>query len=440
MVLTARQQEELNHAIVEYLSSNGYSQSCEIFRQEANLSPEQQIDNKYAGLLEKKWTSVIRLQKKVMDLESRLSDFEKEFSGTGPIRDKRSPAEWIPMPPEKHTLRGHRDVVTRVIFHPVFSIICSSSEDTTIKIWDFESGEFERTLKGHTDSVNDIAFDPQGKILASCSADLTVKLWDFRSFECVKTMHGHDHNVSSVTFMPNGDHLLSCSRDCTIKVWEISSGFCKKTFAGHDDWIKMVRVNHDGSLLASCSRDHTIIVWNANETDLLSNSSANSLSSNSANSSIRATLKSHDHTVECIAWAPDSASASVLESTSPNNQKGDSITITSTSASSSTAGPFLASGSRDKTVKVWDVNVGTCLFTLIGHDNWVRGVCWQPGGKYIVSVSDDKTMKIWDIVNKRCFKSIEAHSHFCSCIDFHSKIPFVVTGSVNHSVKVWDCR
>lgn len=417
MVLTARQQEELNHAVIEYLSSNGFSQSCEIFREEANM-PDQ-IDSKYVGLLEKKWTSVIRLQKKVMDLESKLSEFEKEFTGTGPIRDKRSPAEWIPLPPERHALKGHREPITRVIFHPVFSLVCSASEDSTIKIWDYESGDYEKTLKGHTDSVQDLAFDPNGKLLASCSADMTVKLWDFQSYECIRTMHGHDHNVSSVTFMPNGDHLLSCSRDCTLKVWEVSSGFCKKTFVGHNDWIKMVRVSKDGSLLATCSKDHTIIIWNANQSDLLA--------SNNNSNNIKCTLKDHDHTVECIAWAPESAFSNVVEATSPN-QKSDRT------------GPFLISGSRDKTIKVWDVNLGSCLFTLIGHDNWVRGVCWHPGGKYIISVSDDKTFRIWDIVNKRCYKTVEAHSHFCTSLDFHSKAPFVVTGSVDQSVKIWECR
>lgn len=415
MVLTARQQEELNHAIIEYLSSNGLSQSCEIFRQEANIPG--QVDSKYVGLLEKKWTSVIRLQKKVMDLESKLSEFEKEFTGAVPIRDKRSPAEWIPLPPERHCLKGHREPITRVIFHPVFSLVCSASEDATIKIWDYESGDHEKTLKGHTDSVQDLTFDPTGKLLASCSADMTIKLWDFQSFECIRTMHGHDHNVSSVTFMPNGDHLLSCSRDCTLKVWEVSSGFCTKTYVGHNDWIKMVRANADGTLLATCSRDHTIIVWNPNQSDL-------STGSSSSTNNIKCTLKDHDHTVECIAWAPESASSNILDATIPNR----------------TTGPFLISGSRDKTIKVWDVGVGACLFTLIGHDNWVRGVCWHPGGNYIISVSDDKTLRIWDIANKRCHKTVEAHPHFCTTLDFHSKAPFVVTGSVDKSLKIWECR
>lgn len=129
----------------------------------------------------------------------------------------------------------------------------SSSEDGTIKVWDFETGDYERTLKGHTDSVQDIAFDAQGKVLgkcfnliwissgnqcsplhrflffrqlASCSADLSIKLWDFQqTFECFKTMHGHDHNVSSLAFVPAGDFLLTASRDKTIKVWEIATGW-----------------------------------------------------------------------------------------------------------------------------------------------------------------------------------------------------------------------
>ena len=67
-------------------------------------------------------------------------------------------------------------------------------------------------------------------------------------------------------------------------------------------------------------------------------------------------------------------------------------------------------------VQLWDVGSGVCLFTLHGHDNWVRGVIFHPAGKYILSASDDKTIRIWDISNKRNMKTIEAHSHFCTSI------------------------
>lgn len=218
--------------------------------------PDDNIDKKLSGILEKKWTSVIRLQKKVVDLEAKLAEAEKEYIGGAPTRDKRSPTEWIPRPPERYTLQGHRGPITRVLFHPIFSLVVSSSEDATIKVWDFETGDFERTLKGHTDVVQDIAFDARGNMLASCSADMSIKLWDFTSYENIRTLHGHDHNVSSVTFMPTGDHIVSCSRDKTIKMWDVATGYCVRTLTGHRDWVRMVRVNKDGTLIASCSKDH----------------------------------------------------------------------------------------------------------------------------------------------------------------------------------------
>lgn len=49
-------------------------------------------------------------------------------------REKRQPAEWIPRPPERFALTGHRAPITRVVFHPVWSVMASCSEDSTIKV------------------------------------------------------------------------------------------------------------------------------------------------------------------------------------------------------------------------------------------------------------------------------------------------------------------
>lgn len=100
------------------------------------------LEKKHAGLLEKKWTSVIRLQKKVMDLESKLNETEREFQSGGPTRERRSAKEWIPRPPEKYCLTGHRSPITRVAFHPVYSLMVSSSEDATIKVCQFLNGRY----------------------------------------------------------------------------------------------------------------------------------------------------------------------------------------------------------------------------------------------------------------------------------------------------------
>ena len=52
----------------------------------------------------------------------------------------------------------------------------------------------------------------------------------------------------------------------------------------------------------------------------------------------------------------------------------------------------------------------------MGHDNWVRGVLFHPGGKTIASVSDDKTIRLWDFKNQRCAKTLVAHEHFVTSL------------------------
>ncbi len=47
----------------------------------------------------------------------------------------------LPKEPERYTLRGHKSRVTKVVLHPIYADVASSSEDGTIKVWDFESGE-----------------------------------------------------------------------------------------------------------------------------------------------------------------------------------------------------------------------------------------------------------------------------------------------------------
>jgi len=55
----------------------------------------------------------------------------------------RSIGDVIPREPEKMKLRGHRARITKIMFHPIYTLLATSSEDASIKIWDFETGECE---------------------------------------------------------------------------------------------------------------------------------------------------------------------------------------------------------------------------------------------------------------------------------------------------------
>ena len=58
-------------------------------------------------------------------------------------------------------------------------------------------------------------------------------------------------------------------------------------------------------------------------------------------------------------------------------------------------GQYLASASRDNTVKLWHVKSGECTRTMEGHSYWVSSVAFSPDGQYLASCSADKTVKIW---------------------------------------------
>lgn len=332
-----------------------------------------------------------------MDLESRNQTLQTELDSATPasLSRRQDPLTWLPKQTPRHTLESHRDTIHCVAFHPKYTSVATGSDDFTIKIWDWELGELERTIKGHTKSVLDVDYGgPRGgTLLASCSSDLTIKLWDpAKDYQNIRTLAGHDHVVSAVRFMGTGagDMLVSASGDKTIKMWNVNTGYCVMTLHGHVGWVRDVCSSLDGQFLLSASNDHTIRLW-----DISGPTPENKL-----------TMIGHENVTKCCVFAPPAsyqylASMAGLKKAPP---------------SSSTA-EFMATGSRDKTIKLWNAQ-GTCIKTLIGHDNWVNALVFHPGGKYLLSAADDKTLRCWDLSQEgKCVRVLEgAHGHFVTCL------------------------
>ncbi|KAJ2718767.1 Lissencephaly-1 [Coemansia sp. Benny D115] len=439
-VLPERQLKELQKAIIDFMQTQGYAESAEVFaRESGNEGFSADAKDRHHNLLAKKWTSVIRLQRKIMELEARLAKQQEDIkSGAIVRRGGRGASEWLPRPPARAKLAQHRAPITCVRFHPQYTVLATASEDMTVKIWDSESGDFERTLKGHTKAVQKMAFDARGAVLVTCSADLTLRVWDVADeYKCVRTLHGHDHCVSAVAFL-GADKLVSASRDKTVKVWELSTGYCIRTLTGHAEWVRSVHVSSDARLLCTASNDQSVRLWDP------------------ATGECKADLRGHENVVEVAKFAPVNAYACIRRLTGlPQPTTVSALKATASAASTPDAdanadaeaalpanapGLFIISGSRDKTLRLWDTTSAQLLHTFVGHDDWVRDFVVHPSGKTLISVSDDKTMRVWDLATGRCAKTIEASDHFTTCIDFSTVSPLVATGSVDTEVSLWECR
>jgi platelet-activating factor acetylhydrolase IB subunit alpha len=177
---------------------------------------------------------------------------------------------------------------------------------------------------------------------------------------------------------------------------------------GHSDWVRALAVTADGKYLASASSDQSVRIWDLHSGEC------------------KAELLGHTHVVECVTFLPLEAHGHVQE-----------LCKLAKDTESSSSGRFVMSGSRDKTVRLFDTLTVQCIYCFQGHDNWVRGlvVYFQP--QYVVSVSDDKTMRVWDLKTGRCCRTIDAHSHFVTCVTMSPISGLIATGSVDQTVKIW---
>ena len=74
-----------------------------------------------------------------------------------------------------------------------------------------------------------VTFGPRGITLVSGADDSTLKLWDVDTGKAFRTFQGHNGRVNSAAFGPGGRTLVSASSDCTLKIWDLSTGACLKT-------------------------------------------------------------------------------------------------------------------------------------------------------------------------------------------------------------------
>ena len=168
-----------------------------------------------------------------------------------------------------------------------------------------------------------------------------------------------------------------------------------KTLKGHTEWVRAVTPSIDGRWLLSVGNDRLPRLWDANSGE------------------VKITFEGHEHYLEAVAFAPGSSYVHLA-----------SVAGYKKPPPASSSGEFIATGGRDKIIKIWD-NRGTCHKTLVGHDNWVRGLVFHPGGRYLLSISDDKTIRCWDLSQDcKCVKVVDnSHQHFVSSIRWAPDIP-----------------
>jgi len=259
-------------------------------------------------------------------------------------------------------LKGHNGWVTSIATTmEAPDMLLSASRDKSLIVWDLktetnEAGEREfgvakKRLTGHSHFVEDVAISSDGQFALSGSWDATLRLWDLKTGQTTRRFVGHSKDVLSVAFSQDNRQIVSGSRDKSINLWN-TLGQCKYSITedGHKEWVSCVRFspNVTTPLIVSAGWDKVVKVWNLSTCKLRTN------------------LIGHSGYVNTVTVSPD--------------------------------GSLCASGGKDGTAMLWDLNEGKHLSSLDAGET-IHALCFSPI-RYWLCAATASVIKIWDLESK----------------------------------------
>ena len=260
-----------------------------------------------------------------------------------------------------------------------------------------QDSRLRATLTGHTGFVSSVDFSPNGRTLASGSWDRTIRLWNADTAESSIILTDHTDRVTSVTFSPNGNMLASGSWDKTVRFWNPHSGKLLRSTSTprviHETFTSVVAADAHGDSywFASGSLDDHVWLWYGYGLTPRSEYYK---------------LPGHTHDVSSVAFSADERT--------------------------------LASGSRDHTVKLWDIYDQKLRATLKGHTGFVTSVAFSPDGRTLASGSWDNTLILWDVAAEKSIKILRGHTDRVLTVAFSPDGRTLASGSDDQTVRLWD--
>jgi serine/threonine protein kinase len=191
-------------------------------------------------------------------------------------------------------------------------------------------------------------------------------------------------------------------------------------------------------------------VVKANSSAVVESTSQPQVNSNQLIGNLLQTLTSHSYSVTSVAYSPDGqtlASGSGDKTIKLWNVKTGNLlqTLTShsysvTSVAYSPDGQTLASGSGDKTIKLWNVKTGNLLQTLPSHSNLVISVAYSPDGQTLATGSGDKTIKLWNVKTGNLLQTLTDHTDWVYSVAYSPDGRTLASGSDDSTIKLWDVK
>lgn len=253
-------------------------------------------------------------------------------------------------------------------------IVVALGERGRIYILDLQTGTISLSLEGQGSKVLSMCVSPDGKLLFVGCQDRRIYIWNIETSAQIAIFRGHSLGVSALAVSPDGSYLVSGSYDRTIRIWDMATQKFVKMFKGHTATVTSLCVTEDGQHIVSGSTDASLRIWNIHRVNYLYRIPTEKVHSLClASPSLQDTFFRALGSVKIVAGCEDGVIRvfNLEKGATPLIEfKGHGLQVSSLCILPHTG--YIASGSYDKTVRVWDLNGSflPALTTLQGQQVW----------------------------------------------------------------------
>uniref|UniRef100_A0A3B4B9L1 U3 small nucleolar RNA-associated protein 13 C-terminal domain-containing protein n=1 Tax=Periophthalmus magnuspinnatus TaxID=409849 RepID=A0A3B4B9L1_9GOBI len=300
-------------------------------------------------------------------------------------------------------------------------------------------------------SLTYLLYLPASSRIATVTAEHNILLYQLPALTTQQQFVGYNDEVLDVKFLGKVDsHIVVATNSCQLKVFELQTNSCQILY-GHTDTVLSLDVSKKGLLFASCAKDRSVRVWQMDSDSGQVHCVAYGLSHTNAVGSITfSKLKasfivsgSQDCTVKV--WdLPQNISnteTDIHQLTARTTEKAHDKDVNSVAVSPNDK--LLASGSQDRTAKLWSL-VGDGGLALLGvfrgHRRGVWTVCFSPVDQVLATSSADGTTKLWGLQDFSCLKTFEGHDASVLKVIFVSRGTQLLTSGSDGLVKLWTIK
>lgn len=308
-----------------------------------------------------------------------------------------------------------RGVIESLAFSPDASLLAAGTGQGEILLWNIQRKRVEKILSGHRKGVNQVIFNSNGKLLASAGNDGAVRVWDISTGTAIKTFNSSSGANFTVAFHPYDENILAFSEvDYKIRIRDMFTGQSPAWPTQHKSRIHSLAFTRNGFLISTS--DDLTMLFEVTEGKLspgtiLAGSTTGKtwtkkrfLASALSPASSLLALGTQQIDIDLQKGRrSDTASITIFDI----ERRKELTTLTSLRAtgrkkkdiSTLSFGPnwqFLASGSYDETVKVWDVERGKEIIN-IDLDSQVSSVSFSQDGLWLAAGSPNGQVAIWEL-------------------------------------------